>query len=648
MTQISANSIELFVAAYSSFAPRALTFSQGELVNITVLDDLVPINTGAVYEQVHYRFVVDSFQFLPTEGKLDVNFRFSNAKHVLNETLEVGSLHLLVLSKNNISEHPSLVLQLVSFDTYIFNGVTAFHMVFRSADQIMDLEAELRPILETGGVVMLPLMHLKAPILRENEVTVGYAIDSITNRMSYQLTNTGLAGVISPYYGSTGNGFISYGIEKIQLGQRSFKNEYAAYKPYAPDTVVIDTEGVDDAIYSVSRQSITCVFKGIPLKVEAAMSIDSNIVEFTLSTSMFHDYMSTVASFVGGYILWIDNTKQAYILGCNKLARLEGSNMYSMVVSVLSVFGSPMAQDYFINELGRCVHVLPFKVFTHVRVADINHQVHVPRNLSVGMYNGKETLSVNGNVSMKNERLMYNNGDERDPSNLFRIRFTNPGVFSLNNSLEITGSNVKIERSLEVGGTITAADFAQFSDQRLKYNIRDTSASDDLQRLMQVRVKEFKLLAATDENRQNKGVIAQEVRDVFPEAISTTRSVLPGFFEHVAFVERDKMRLRLHQSAQDVQNIKAGDVIRVTSLDTRGGQIDLCVSNVERINVDENEEVMYIYVGNVIGLDTFVKIIGVVDDVLLVNYEILYMTAINAIQELKREIEALKVLVAGA
>jgi prepilin-type N-terminal cleavage/methylation domain-containing protein len=83
------------------------------------------------------------------------------------------------------------------------------------------------------------------------------------------------------------------------------------------------------------------------------------------------------------------------------------------------------------------------------------------------------------------------------------------------------GAGTPPEYPLDVSGTLRAGAVIYNSDRRLKDNVRDIP--DSLERVLRLRgvLYDWKNQASTREGRDQLGLIAQEVEQVFPEAVST-------------------------------------------------------------------------------------------------------------------------------
>lgn len=655
VSQSAPNLITLRISSYSRHAPvGSIVFGVNDIIDIEVLEDWSPVNVAAKLETLYYRFSVDRYAFsnityspndIITNGEIEIMFYFRNKTHILREQLDIGSLHVLASSINATKTSPPVVLKLISIDdTYVAtNGQNGFRMKFRSADSMMDLDAgglgnmlssALPGVIKT--VFMLPLTHIKTPEVNDSAI-VGYTIDTISGRLSYQLVDANLA-TFSSSYGTAQ--LFNYGVENIILGSRESKNVAKYYKPGPSDTVVIDTFGVNDDIFTVMRQDVSYTLKGIPLVVESVTRISDVVAEFELSSSF---ELTNIQTYEGHYLYWIDNgLPNGFVMQCNRAREDVMSGHYQFMVSDTSTVSNILDDGaaYF-YEPGRVVYIIPFKYTNHVRVGDFTHNVYLPYSMSIGTYKARELLTVKGEASCVGNINLYNHLNDQLRENKFTISYNNSRVLNLNDDVKISPDNVLVLKPLEVNGTVTAVDYIKYSDARLKTEIEDTSEESDLHRLLNVDVKTFKLRGA---KKRSTGIIAQDIIKTYPEAISKTIDIVPGATQ-IAYVEFSANRLRIHAFDNTTYGIKQGSVIRLLPMNECAWQhIDVNVIEIgtDSEYSDDDRTFLYIEMNQLLRSSTFVRIVGIVEELLLVNYEVLYMSAINAIKCIKKEMDEIK------
>jgi hypothetical protein len=81
-------------------------------------------------------------------------------------------------------------------------------------------------------------------------------------------------------------------------------------------------------------------------------------------------------------------------------------------------------------------------------------------------------------------------------------------------------------------GKIGCTEVDVFSDRRIKSDIRDSDSSKDLDTILALRVREFRYKDPIEHGSATyTGLVAQEVKEVFPAAVSTHEGVIPDIFQ---------------------------------------------------------------------------------------------------------------------
>jgi hypothetical protein len=172
---------------------------------------------------------------------------------------------------------------------------------------------------------------------------------------------------------------------------------------------------------------------------------------------------------------------------------------------------------------------------------------------------------------------------------------------------------------------------SQYSDIRLKKDIKLSSSKQDLEKLNQVQVVNYKMIDTIADNKQYKKVIAQQIQKVYPQATDYSFKTLPDVFQLATSVSKQNDSVYLVSVAKP-ENLKAGD------------QIELKCQPAQDVNVQ---------VEQVISANTFLvksktdlsgqKSVFVygrpATDVLTVDYDALSMLNISATQQLAKTVD---------
>jgi hypothetical protein len=79
---------------------------------------------------------------------------------------------------------------------------------------------------------------------------------------------------------------------------------------------------------------------------------------------------------------------------------------------------------------------------------------------------------------------------------------------------------------------IAAPEFHAFSDARIKQKLHISNAAEDLAMLMQLKVTDYTMIdTVSNGNRVSKKLIAQEVAEVYPNAVSYTKGFIPNIYQ---------------------------------------------------------------------------------------------------------------------
>ena len=191
--------------------------------------------------------------------------------------------------------------------------------------------------------------------------------------------------------------------------------------------------------------------------------------------------------------------------------------------------------------------------------------------------------------------------------------------------------------SIYASDRIAATEFNAFSDRRIKQILRGSNSEEDLSTLMKIKITDYKLIDSISKgNRAYKKVIAQELAEVYPNAVATIKEVIPDIYQ-LATVNEDWIKFDVQNAAgyiqsgkNTIQNLKVGDKIKLIYEQTQA------VVDITQVTVDGFKINTHIPNGNVFVYGREV------DDFHTVDYEALSTLNISATQELLKQINDLK------
>lgn len=237
-----------------------------------------------------------------------------------------------------------------------------------------------------------------------------------------------------------------------------------------------------------------------------------------------------------------------------------------------------------------------------------------------------------------------------------RLSIDNEGLYSTSH-LEITGSrtisgqndlavyrrdgtsygdvcldDVTGNYALKCDNRVRATEFNAFSDRRIKKDIRLSDSREDLEILRRLRVTNYRHV---DEVRMGtefkKGFIAQEVEEVFPEAVSRSTGFIPDIYQRALSTGLSGTTLTV--TLPQPHQLVAGDQIQV--LGPNGDQVCEVSGTVDSQSIvisnwtSDNPEWLFVYGKQV-------------HDFLQVDYDRIHTLNVSVTQEMIRRVEALE------
>ena len=217
-------------------------------------------------------------------------------------------------------------------------------------------------------------------------------------------------------------------------------------------------------------------------------------------------------------------------------------------------------------------------------------------------------------------------------SNYFDV---NTGVNQLS-----TKNNTASYVSIKSEWFVEAFGFTAVSDQRLKDIVRRSESSTDFETIQKLQVTDYRMKDRVQSGDIiHKGLIAQEVQNLIPEAVQKGQNYIPNVYAAAKTVKFDNGSKTLSITLDKAHEMSAGDMARLIG-DFGTRELPVCAVTDAKTFV----------VGPVETAVDRVFVYGKrVDDFLSVDYNRVFTTGIGAIQELAkkqgeltRQVEALR------
>ena len=263
-------------------------------------------------------------------------------------------------------------------------------------------------------------------------------------------------------------------------------------------------------------------------------------------------------------------------------------------------------------------------------------------NVGIGTSSPGVKLDVVGTTSITMQDNGYNSNDNANQgNNTFVARnSTNPGgagieLYGMSGGGDLpNGARFNAPVSIRANGWIaTGMGFTAYSDRRIKRDLQPSVTSDDLSIIRKLKLTHYRMVDPADGGSQwHKGLIAQEVEEVLPEAVKRSTEFVPDLFTVASGTRHDPTAKTLSVTLAKEHGLKAGDRVR---LHVDGSRMD--------VKVGEILSAREFVVGPCERAPQKVLIYGrEVSDFRSVDYDRIFSTGIGAIQELANKIQALE------
>ncbi len=177
-----------------------------------------------------------------------------------------------------------------------------------------------------------------------------------------------------------------------------------------------------------------------------------------------------------------------------------------------------------------------------------------------------------------------------------------------------------------------------YSDERIKKDLNPSNGLNDLSTLRNLEVTDYKHVDTVAHGRESKkGFIAQQVRNVFKEAVTLGPGELPSIYTFPLFVEKNTESTKI--GLDKPHDLKVGDQVKFVLENTN--EI-LTVSKVLNATTFEIE-------GSDFDINEKTFVFGkAIDDFHSIDYDRIYTLNVSATQELARKVEILEAKLADS
>jgi hypothetical protein len=203
--------------------------------------------------------------------------------------------------------------------------------------------------------------------------------------------------------------------------------------------------------------------------------------------------------------------------------------------------------------------------------------------------------------------------------------FSNNGGFNVGFGLGGGGGNFNL--SILAEGWVGGAGIVANSDRRIKEIVGLSDTAQDLEIIQKMRVTDYRPLdKMTEGSSLRRGFIAQEVIQVFPQAVGKRTNVIPDIYSDAVSFAFDEERKTLSITLLRAHELAKGQVVKILTEDASKTATVIAVPTSDSFVVDNFEKEprrVFVYGRQV-------------DDFLSVHYDQIFSTGIGAIQELNK------------
>jgi hypothetical protein len=171
--------------------------------------------------------------------------------------------------------------------------------------------------------------------------------------------------------------------------------------------------------------------------------------------------------------------------------------------------------------------------------------------------------------------------------------------------------------------------FISTSDKRIKNIIGISQSASDLALINKIEITDYKYKDEISSGAGlHKKVIAQQVQEFFPQAIKTSKGIIPSVYALAKATEVKEQTTRI--TTTKPHDFKTGDLVKLIVEKVGEKQLTVTVLDEHTFSIAEAiEDKIFVYGKHV-------------DDLLTVDYDALAMLNVSATQELSKQIELLK------
>jgi hypothetical protein len=156
------------------------------------------------------------------------------------------------------------------------------------------------------------------------------------------------------------------------------------------------------------------------------------------------------------------------------------------------------------------------------------------------------------------------------------------------NSSGSTGTNGPASESYSIGasGQVRATEFHAISDRRVKKNLQESNYQEDMDTLSNLKTYSYDYIDQKFEKKETrKGMIAQEVEQVYPKAVKQCVDYIPNIYKVCENVSADGKTIQVE--FEENEDIKVGSFVKVMLYRIEDDQGEVAEFEIENVGVNQ-------------------------------------------------------------
>jgi hypothetical protein len=634
-----------------------LSIRPGDSVNLEFIDDLsvlLPQNqNGVTYRKNCTPISIQTYNFSSNSSLYPNNLlNLTFVSPGIDDQMKEGNFYSLSFNVDFkiLKDIPNnfLVLKSVINTTVagVVKGLKQYICQFQSVTKADDLHLQLGSNLaSTSNTDAFIFPYSDAPIpprkVTESNVVVGFARDNRNDTTNIYISSQSLSSCTAvalakndftinrnldiitdiniDYY----NSYVTRGIDTLKVDSgTSYDVIYHERIGDDPSVYLRVTNPPDLEQTVVMRRQITYDLLGIPLNITGINVASVSTITYTFTTPYPSYFQSNLSSYDVVFI--IDYPFSA-------TWKLQSLTQTSMTVTVadprLTTRYTDILEIPFINEV-RTIFIIPYSQLTSVATLTLGEpttKIVTPASLCVGTSNTIATATIAGDASIVNTLMIQDFSSDFSAKFNYTNNTLSISTTAGNPQIQIAYDTVQVADNLSAAGIITCKQLVQLSDCNLKTDITASDPVSDLSNIKSLPVYNYRF---KNDATLQKGVIAQDVARLFPDAIQKGEHIWDlSSFEGCPVNVLGEIVSFVNPATATIPDVEVSKIILYSSL-----------AETYSVHTVKNRLKPYTWSVDPIPHNNITHATAVILSSLAVNYDYLFVMTMNSIKELDNKL----------